>query len=109
MRAHLIAATLVASLTTPALADMYYVVWDTATKRCLLSNIPPNGKARTLIGVTAYLTRDEAKAGGHEDGRGVQDRPQIAAREWLGGRAGVDRVRREAARAVALFAPAKLL
>ena len=62
MRAHLIAATLVASLTTPALADMYYVVWDTATKRCLLSNIPPNGKARTLIGVTAYLTRDEAKA-----------------------------------------------
>jgi hypothetical protein len=72
MRAHLIAATLVASLTTPALADMYYVVWDTATKRCLLSNIPPNGKARTLIGVTAY----------QEDGRGVQDRPQIAAREW---------------------------
>jgi hypothetical protein len=40
---------------------MYYVVWDTATKRCLLSNIPPNGKTTTLIGVTAYLTRDEAK------------------------------------------------
>jgi hypothetical protein len=61
VRAHLIAATLVASLTTPALAGMFYVVQDTATKACRIAQIPPDGKIGRRVGVTAYMTKAEAK------------------------------------------------
>jgi hypothetical protein len=62
VRAHLIAATLVASLTTPALAGMFYVEQNTATKACQIAHIPPDGKTRRRVGVTAYMTKAEAKA-----------------------------------------------
>jgi hypothetical protein len=38
------------------------VVQDTATKACRIVHIPPDGKTRRLVGVTAYMTEAEAKA-----------------------------------------------
>jgi hypothetical protein len=62
VRKYVIAATLVAAISTPAFAEFFYVVQDISTKACRLSHIPPDPKTTKLVGVTAYMTKAEAKA-----------------------------------------------
>jgi hypothetical protein len=62
MRKYLVVATLIPALTTPALADMFYVVQNTTTKACRIVHVPPDGKTSRLVGATAYLTKAEAIA-----------------------------------------------
>ncbi len=61
MSKRLVVAALVAALATPALAALFYVVQDMATKVCRIVHLPPDGKTRRLVGVTAYMTKAEAR------------------------------------------------
>jgi hypothetical protein len=65
MKKLLVAATLAASLVTPALAQGFYIVQDTATKKCTIVNERPTSTTMTVVspaGIT-YTTRAEAEAG----------------------------------------------
>jgi hypothetical protein len=49
---------------TPSLAAEYFVVQDTATKRCSIVEQRPTSKTTVIVGPgTAYATRTEAEAG----------------------------------------------
>ena len=60
------AAALVAAFTVPALAQTeFYVVQDTATKRCTIVDKKPTVTTQTIVtpAGTVYKTRAEAEAG----------------------------------------------
>jgi hypothetical protein len=67
MKARLVAAVaLVASFAAPALAaDEFYVVQDTATKRCTIVDKKPTVSTMTIVSPsgTVYKTRTEAETG----------------------------------------------
>ena len=66
MRKLIIAAALTASFAAPALAaDEFYVVQDTATKRCTIVDKKPTVSTMTVVSPsgTVYKTRTEAEAG----------------------------------------------
>jgi len=51
-----------AALVTPALAaNEFYVVQDSATKRCSIVDQKPTAAALMLVGTTAYKTQAEAE------------------------------------------------
>jgi hypothetical protein len=53
-----------AALVTPALAaSEFYVVQDSATKKCSIVDQKPTVATLTLVGTTAYKTQAEAEAG----------------------------------------------
>jgi hypothetical protein len=64
MRKLLIASTLVA-FATPALAQEFYVVQDTTTKKCTIVDKKPTVTTQTIVtpAGTVYKTRAEAEAG----------------------------------------------
>jgi len=64
MKKLILAATLVA-VATPALADEFYVVQDTATKKCTIVDKKPTVTTQTVVSPsgTIYKTRTEAEAG----------------------------------------------
>ena len=60
------AALLVGALATPAFAQSeFYVVQDTATKKCTIVDKKPTVSTQTVVspGGTVYKTRTEAEAG----------------------------------------------
>ena len=66
MRKLFIAAALVTSFAAPALAaDEFYVVQDTATKRCTIVDKKPTATTMTIVSPsgTVYKTRTEAETG----------------------------------------------
>ena len=64
MRKLLIAATLV-TFATPALAQEFYVVQDTTTKKCTIIDKKPTVTTQTIVTPSGavYKTRAEAEAG----------------------------------------------
>jgi hypothetical protein len=64
MKKLLIVATLVA-FATPALAEEFYVVHDTTTKKCTIVDKKPTVSTTTVVSPsgTVYKTRSEAEAG----------------------------------------------
>ena len=66
MKARLItAAALVVAFTAPAFAEEFYVVQDTATKKCTIVDKKPTVATETVVSPsgTVYKTRAEAEAG----------------------------------------------
>jgi hypothetical protein len=66
MRARLImAAALVTAFAAPAFAEEFYVVQDTATKKCTIVDKKPTVATETVVGPsgTVYKTRAEAETG----------------------------------------------
>jgi hypothetical protein len=65
MKKTLLAATLAASFAAPAFAaDTFYIVQDTATKKCSIVEQKPTVKTMTILGDgTVYKTRTEAETG----------------------------------------------
>jgi hypothetical protein len=55
-----IAAALVILAASPALAE-FYIVQDTATKRCTVTTLRPVPGTSVLVGDTVYATRSEAE------------------------------------------------
>jgi len=62
----IVAATIVASLVAPAFAaDQYWVVQDSATKKCTIVDKKPTESTMTVVSPsgTVYKSRTEAEAG----------------------------------------------
>ena len=64
MKKLLVAATLLA-FATPALAQEFYVVQDTTTKKCTITEQKPTVTTQTIVtpAGTVYKTRAEAETG----------------------------------------------
>ena len=58
-------ASLLVALATPALAQEFYVVQDTATKKCTIVDKKPTVSTTTVVSPsgTVYKTRTEAETG----------------------------------------------
>lgn len=57
-------AALIVTFAAPALADEFYVVRDTTTKKCtIVDKRPTTTTTVTQIGPVAFKTRTEAEAG----------------------------------------------
>ena len=65
MKKILIAAALTASFASPALAQGFYIVQDTATKKCTIVSERPTTTTTTVVSPSGatYTTRAEAEAG----------------------------------------------
>jgi hypothetical protein len=61
MKRVILGATMLAAFITPALADQYWVVQDSATKHCSVVSEKPATTTTTVIGNTAFQTREEAQ------------------------------------------------
>ena len=61
----IMAAALVTAFAAPALAEEFYVVQDTATKKCTIMDKKPTVATETIVSPsgTIYKTRAEAEAG----------------------------------------------
>jgi hypothetical protein len=61
----MLAAVLVAAFATPALAQEFYIVQDTATKKCTIVDKKPTVTSMTVVSPsgTVYKTRAEAETG----------------------------------------------
>jgi hypothetical protein len=60
----LIAAAGLVAFVTPSLAAEFYIVQDTATKRCTIVEQRPTTQTMVVVGPgTAFTTRTEAEAG----------------------------------------------
>jgi hypothetical protein len=59
------AAALVIAFSAPALAQEFYIVQDTATKKCTIVEQKPTSSTMTVVtpAGTVYKTRTEAEAG----------------------------------------------
>lgn len=57
----LVAAGIVV-VTTPAFSDQFYIVQETATKRCAIAEQPPAEGAGAVVGDGAYGDRGSAEA-----------------------------------------------
>ncbi len=65
MKRVLIAAALVASFVAPAFAQEFYIVQDTATKKCTIVDKKPTVTTMTVVSPsgTVYKTKTEAETG----------------------------------------------
>jgi len=65
MKKIMISALLVASMAAPALAQEFYVVQDTTTKKCTIVEKKPTESTVTVVSPsgTVYKTRTEAETG----------------------------------------------
>ena len=65
MRKILAASALIVAFATPALAAEFYVVQDTATKKCTIVDKKPTVSTMTVVSPsgTVYKTRAEAETG----------------------------------------------
>ena len=65
MKRIIVAAALVASFAAPAFAQEFYVVQDTATKKCTIVDKKPTVSTMTVVSPTGtvYKTRAEAETG----------------------------------------------
>jgi hypothetical protein len=64
LRKVLIAGAVTLGLTAPTLAAEFYVVQDTATKKCTIVDKKPTVTTTTVVGDgKVYSTREEATAG----------------------------------------------
>ena len=61
----IVAAVLAMSFAGPAFAQSFYIVQDTATKKCTIVNERPTVNTMTVVSPsgTTYTTRTEAEAG----------------------------------------------
>jgi hypothetical protein len=60
----LASAALIVSFAAPALADDFYIVRDTTTKKCtIVDKRPTTTTTITQVGPLAFKTRTEAEAG----------------------------------------------
>lgn len=60
----LAAAALITSFAAPALADDFYIIRDTTTKKCtIVDKRPTVSTTITQVGPVAFKTRVEAEAG----------------------------------------------
>ena len=60
----LASAALIVSFAAPALADDFYIVRDTTTKKCtIVDKRPTTTTTITQVGPVAFKTRTEAEAG----------------------------------------------
>ena len=59
------ASLLVAAIVTPALAAEFYIVQDTATKKCTIVDKKPTVTTQTVVSDNGkvYTTREEATSG----------------------------------------------
>jgi hypothetical protein len=62
MRKLLTAAVLTGALATPALAQEFYIVQDTSTKRCQIVEQRPTTTTTTVVGDGVFTTRVEAES-----------------------------------------------
>jgi hypothetical protein len=61
---NIVGAALILSFAAPALADEYYVVRDTTTKKCtIVDKRPTTTTTITQVGPLAFKTRTEAEEG----------------------------------------------
>ena len=58
----LLASLGVVALTTPVLSDQFYIVQDSATKRCIITEQPPAEGVGIVVGDGAYADRRSAEA-----------------------------------------------
>ena len=61
MRKLLTAAVLTAAFATPALAQEFYVVQDSSTKKCTIVQQRPTATTTTVVGDGVFKTRVEAE------------------------------------------------
>lgn len=60
----MVSAAVIASFAAPAMADEYYVVRDTTTKKCtIVTQKPTTSTTVTQVGPVVFKTRTEAEAG----------------------------------------------
>jgi hypothetical protein len=60
----LVAAAALTAFAAPAFAQSFYVVQDTKTKKCTITESKPTTTETTVVsGDTVYKTRSEAEAG----------------------------------------------
>jgi hypothetical protein len=58
-----LAAAAIAAATTPALAQSFYVVQDTATKKCTIVDTKPTTQTMVVVGDgKVYTSRSEAES-----------------------------------------------
>jgi hypothetical protein len=62
MRKLLTAAVVTAAFATPALAQEFYIVQDSATKRCQIVEQRPTTTTTTVVGDGMYKTKVEAES-----------------------------------------------
>jgi len=62
MRKLFTAAVLTAAFATPALAQEFYIVQDTSTKRCQIVEQRPTTTTTTVVGDGVFTTRVEAES-----------------------------------------------
>jgi exosome complex RNA-binding protein Rrp4 len=62
MPTKIILATLALAIATPALAAEFYIVQDSATKRCTIVDKRPTSRTEVIVGENGrvYATREEA-------------------------------------------------
>lgn len=63
LRKVLLASAITIGLTAPTLAAEFYVVQDTATKKCTIVDKKPTVTTTTVVGDGVYKTREEATTG----------------------------------------------
>ena len=61
MKKYVVAAAILTTFVTPALAAEFYLGQDPATKKCKILEAKPDGQTMVMIGTEPYATRDEAK------------------------------------------------
>ena len=62
MRTHIIVAAVAVMVATPALAQEFYVVQDSATKKCTVVEQKPTTSTVVVVGNQAFKTRTEAES-----------------------------------------------
>ncbi len=62
MKKLMISAIVLTAVSSPALADEYWVVRDSATKHCSIVTEKPTTTTTTVVGDTAFKTRTEAES-----------------------------------------------
>jgi hypothetical protein len=62
MRMYVVITAALIGISAPVLAAEYYVVKDSATGRCKVSDDKPDGQARVMVGTATYATKEEAKS-----------------------------------------------
>jgi hypothetical protein len=63
IRKVLLASAITIGLAAPTLAAEFYVVQDTATKKCTIVDKKPTVTTTTVVGDGVYKTREEATTG----------------------------------------------
>ena len=62
MLKYVVVAVMLTAFATPALAEEWYVVQNSTTKKCDKTKKSPDGQSLVMVGTGSYATEDEAKA-----------------------------------------------